>query len=515
MKTTSYIEGLRRRAALSIMTAAVLVALIGGGWVEAARADLSLSVGGSKVLDFQSIKRAAVADPAVADYVVLSAKQILVTGKAPGTTDFYVWDQQGQQKFAVVVEAAPSRMSEVVGKIREAIAHPGVRVSAYGDVVLLEGEVRTAEEAERAAAIAGAYAPKVNNLIRVYAGPERPATDVSAIQAAAGPNIKVSALTDQTLLFEGTATPSEKTRLDKILRGLGYKVSVVDMVVAPAYEPRQILVRVKVLDINKSALSDIGVGWGGMSQTREVEYDENGNVITDLLTTEFHDQPILFGEVFGIGATPFKAADEGGPIRRIDLLGAKLKALVSNNKARVLAEPNLLVAEGETAEILVGGEIPIPVVQTATGAATGAAGAITVEWKEFGVSLSVKGTVSGDGKSIDLEVSPEVSTLDYGNAIVVSNILLPALRTRRAHTILHMGDGQTLAIGGLYQTEWVKNVSKIPLLGDLPILGELFRKTDKQRRETELMILVTPEIVTEASAKANAQAALERTTEKP
>jgi pilus assembly protein CpaC len=150
-----------------------------------------------------------------------------------------------------------------------------------------------------------------------------------------------------------------------------------------------------------------------------------------------------------------------------------------------------------------------------TGTATTAAGAVTVEWREFGVKLTMKGTVTADGKSIDLDVTPEVSSLDFGNAIVVSGIVLPALRTRRAHSVLHMADGQTLVIGGLYQVEWSKTVRKIPLLGDLPIIGELFKRTDKQRRETELVILVTPEIVTEASAATRTDAALERVGEEP
>ena len=310
--------------------------------------------------------------------------------------------------------------------------------------------------------------------------------DVEAIQRAVGPDITVNALTDSTLLFEGTATPEQKARVSEILRALAAKVSVVDMVSAPAYTPSQVLVHVRVMDIDKSALNEMGIEWGGLN--------EDGA----------HDQPILLGEA-SIGPYPL---NEGGPIRRLEGLSAKLTALVTDNRARVLAEPNLLVVEGETAEILVGGEIPIPVVQNSTGSATGTAGAVSVEWKEFGVSLAMKADVGPDGKTVDLDVTPEVSSLDFGNAIVVSNIVLPALRTRRAHTVLHMNDGQTLVIGGLYQVEWSKNVNKIPLLGDLPILGELFKHTSKQKRETELVILVTPEIVTETSAAARTEAAL-------
>jgi pilus assembly protein CpaC len=480
-------ERVRQQAVLAAVAAVLLTALASSGWADPGEERMSLPVGGSKVMDFQAIRRAAVSDPNVADYVVLSAKQIMLTGKAPGTTDFYVWDEKGEHKFRLLVAAAPELGPEVVEKIQDEIDRPGIRVTEHNGVVLLEGEVEAAAEAERAGAIASAYAPTVRNLVHARSAAERPAVDLAAIQEAAGPGITVSALTERTLLFEGFATPEQKARLDQIVRGLGTQVGVVDTVSCPEYAPRQILVHVKVVDVSKSALSDVGVVWGGLN--------EEGA----------HDQPILLGEVF---SGPV-ALDDGGPIRRLEGISAQIKALTTTNKARVLAEPNLLVAEGETASILVGGEIPIPVVQTATGAATGAAGAITVEWKEFGVRLQIKGTVGRDGKSINLDVTPEVSSLDYANAVVVSNIVLPALRTRRAHSVLHMNDGQTLVIGGLYQTEWAKNERKIPLLGDLPILGSLFKRTDKQRRDTELVILVTPEIMTEAKAAARTQAALE------
>ena len=490
MKTKlCFAQQLALRVSLVALTAVMLAALVGSGWAQETSGspvvEKSMQVGASEVMDFQDIKRAAVSDPAVVDYVVLSAKQIMVTAKQPGVSSLTVWDSKGQHTFHVVVAAPPSRMPEIVNKIRESIADPAIKVSAHNEVIILEGEVDTAYAGQRAEAIARAYTAKVENLIQVRAKVEKPPLDLEAIQAAVGPGVNVTALTENTLLFDGTAAPEQKVRIDQILRALEAQVTVVDMVTAPAYKPRQILVHVKVMDINKSAMRDVGIDWGGL--------DAAGP----------HAQPILFGE-FSLG--PY-ALDEAGPIRRLEALSARLQALVTSNRARILAEPNLLVVEGETAEMLVGGEIPIPVVQTTTGPA--AAGAVTVEWKEYGVKLTMQGTVGADGESIDLEVTPEVSTIDPANAIEVSGIWLPALRTRRAHSVLHMEDGQTLVIGGLYQVEWSKSVRRIPILSELPILGELFKSTSKQRRETELVILVTPQIVTEASAAARTEKALE------
>lgn len=511
MRTRTHIgQQIARRAVLALVLAVVLLVLasaVAGAAEESAAPAIEkqLAVGASEVLDFQGIKRAAVADPLVADYVVLSAKQLLVSAKAPGATDFYVWDDKGQHAYRLVVTAPPSRMAEVVQKIAEAIAQPAIKVSEHNGMVILEGAVETDYEAKRAEAIAGAYVSKdrVSNLIQVRAPAQKPPLDVAAIQSVVGPDIQVRALTDKTLLFEGTATPAQKARIGQIMKALGAQVSVVDMVSAPAYAPRQILVHVKVVDVNKSALGDIGIDWGGL--TRENVTQTMGNTTTESTKYIAHDQPFLFGEVFG-GALP---VDQGGPIRRLEGISARLKALVADNKARILAEPNLLVTEGETANMLVGGEIPIPVVQSTAGAATAAAGAVTVEWKEFGVKLEMKGDIGTDDKSIDLDVTPEVSSLDFGNAIVVSGIVLPALRTRRAHTVLHIGDGETLVIGGLYQSELSKNVRKIPILGDIPIIGEFFKHTQTNKSETELMIFVTPEIVTADSAAARTAAALE------
>jgi pilus assembly protein CpaC len=488
----------------------VLTVLAGSGWALAAE-EKTMPLGSSEVLDFAGIKRAAVVDPSVADYVVLSAKQIMITTKAPGATDFHVWDEKGQHTYRLIVVAPPSRMPETLKRIQDALARPGIKVSEINGVVVLEGEVDSPYESQRAEGIASAYAPKVRNLIQVRPAAEKPKLDMAAIQEAVGADIKVRTLGENTLLFEGTATPEQKARLAQIMKALQGQATIVDMVAGASYTPRQILVHVKVVDVNKSALNDVGVDWGGLQETREVQRDEFGNIISDTIKTVFHDQPILFGEVFSLAPnTPaFKAANDVGPIRRLDLLGAQLKALVTDNKAKVLAEPNLLVSEGETANMLVGGEIPIPVVQTTAGVGTAATGAITVQWKEFGVRLEIKGTITPDAKSLDLDVTPEVSSLDFANAIVVSNILLPALRTRRAHSVVHIGDGQTLVIGGLYQNEISNDVRKIPLLGDIPIIGEFFKHRVKSKTETELMIFVTPEIVTEASAKARTDAALE------
>jgi pilus assembly protein CpaC len=145
-----------------------------------------------------------------------------------------------------------------------------------------------------------------------------------------------------------------------------------------------------------------------------------------------------------------------------------------------------VVLAGRTASLLLGGQVPVPVA--------GENGTVTIEYKDFGVILTARPEYEADGR-VFLQITPEVSTLDFTDAIKVSGFLIPALRVRRAQTMVAMRPGETLVLGGLLQRDDVEMVQKIPLLGDLPIIGALFRSRSFQRQESDLMILVTPQIV--------------------
>ncbi len=179
----------------------------------------------------------------------------------------------------------------------------------------------------------------------------------------------------------------------------------------------------------------------------------------------------------------------GGGIGRTSF-EAFLQALRQNNLIRVLAEPNLVTSSGQQADFLAGGEFPIPVPQ----AGTSGAAAITIEYKDFGVRLSFVPVVLGDGK-IRLKVSPEVSELDYSNAVTFDGFSIPALTKRNLSTTVELKDGQTLALAGLLQSNISATKSVTPLLGDIPVMGALFRSVSYQRKETELVVLVTPQVV--------------------
>jgi pilus assembly protein CpaC len=170
-------------------------------------------------------------------------------------------------------------------------------------------------------------------------------------------------------------------------------------------------------------------------------------------------------------------------------LGATIKALQQNNVLEILAEPNLLAASGEPARFLAGGELPYPVVSGVAGAAT-----VNVQFKPFGVKLEFTGTVE-DNNTIRLKVFPEVSSLDFSNAVTISGFVLPAIATRHAETIVELKDGQSFGIAGLLDQRATTQLSKVPGLGDLPILGQLFRSRSINKTNSELLVIVTPTIV--------------------
>lgn len=167
-----------------------------------------------------------------------------------------------------------------------------------------------------------------------------------------------------------------------------------------------------------------------------------------------------------------------------------IDALRQNNLLRVLAEPNLTAISGEQASFLAGGKFPVPVPQTSGGGGT----AITVDYKEFGIRLNFKPTVLGNGH-IRLEVSPEVSDLDFTQSVSFNGFVIPSITTRNVQTVVELNEGQTLALAGLLNNRVTANKSVTPLLGDIPVLGALFRSVRYTRDETELVVLVTPRIV--------------------
>jgi pilus assembly protein CpaC len=252
---------------------------------------------------------------------------------------------------------------------------------------------------------------------------------------------------------------------------------------------QQVMLEVRFAEVKRSALSQIGINWdighaggnlagiagGGASlvpdPTTGVGVLEHGSIIGS----------------FGIISRAFRAFGEN--------FNVTLDALERKGAVTTLAEPTLVALSGETASFLAGGEFPVPVVQSVGGGGTGSnAAAYTVEWKPFGVSLAFTPTVLADGV-INLVVEPEVSSIDPTASIVINNLTIPGLQTRRAKTVVEIRDGESFALAGLIRKDFQDTIRQVPLLGSLPIIGALFRSTGFQHEQTELVIIVTPRLV--------------------
>lgn len=295
--------------------------------------------------------------------------------------------------------------------------------------------------------------------------------------AIPGSDIRATSLESGILLTGSVTRPVEASDAEDLTRRfIGDDELVLNRIKIRG--ANQVNVRVRVAEIARDADKTLGIHWDAAAQFGDMSF----NLLTgrSFLTnnrstfTRFSDQA---GE-----AGTFLSGYSGSDV----VIDGLIDALEREGLVAVLAEPNLTALSGETASFLAGGEFPVPVGRDQDQ--------VQIEFKEFGVRLAFTPTVLSDDR-ISLKVSPEVSDLDFANAIELVGTLIPALRTRRAETTIELGSGQSFAIGGLISNSTQNNLQKFPGLGDLPVLGPLFRSTSFQRSESELVIIVTPYLV--------------------
>jgi pilus assembly protein CpaC len=249
----------------------------------------------------------------------------------------------------------------------------------------------------------------------------------------------------------------------------------------------QVLLRVRFAEVSRSAMQELGVNfiangfkndWFGRTSTQQFAApDFNSDKPGGLTFSDFLNV-FLFNSKHNIGAV--------------------IRALQSKGLFESLAEPNLIALNGKEASFLAGGEYPYPVVQPGSGG-----NSVTIQFKEFGIRLHFTPTVIG-GDLINLKVTPEVSSLDFTNAIILQGFRVPALTTRRTDTEVELQDGQTFAIAGLLNNTLNNTMQKIPGIGDIPVLGYLFRSRAYQKNQTELVVMITPQIVRRGSTGVSA-----------
>ncbi len=295
------------------------------------------------------------------------------------------------------------------------------------------------------------------------------------------PDQTVKATAENGLIFL-RGTVKDLTSSDRAVQIASTAGKVVNLlyVNVPTADP-QILLKVRFASVDRTLTTQLGLNLFSLGA---------GNTIGTVTTGQFPAPTVT--QNGGNAATATISDALNLFFFRPDInLGATIKALETQGLVQVLAEPNVLAANGKQASFLAGGEYPYPVVQGASG---GFGGAVTIQFKEFGVRLNFIPTITPRG-TIRLQVAPEVSSLDFTQAVTVSGFQIPSIDIRRVKTEVELGEGQSFAIGGLLDNRETKTFEKIPFIGDIPILGKFFQSISKTRNNTELMVIVTPEIV--------------------
>jgi pilus assembly protein CpaC len=388
-------------------------------------------VGKSVLVDSaKPITRISVGLAEVAEAVATSPTEVLVNGKGPGETSLIVWDSGGGRQFFNVT----------------------VRASAY---------------------VANDRVDTVRRQLKTE---------------LAGQNLRVSAENGLVFLRGTVKDLNSSDRAVQIASTAGKVVNLLYVNVPPASP--QILLKVRFASIDRSVTRNLCWNLFSLGAANSI-----GSV-----TTQQCSAPAISstgtgsssGGVAGSGATATLSNLLNLFIFRPDLnLGATIQALENKGLVETLAEPNLLTSNGKQGSFLAGGEYPYPTIQGTTGVGTGA---VTIQFKEFGIRLNFIPTIT-PRNTIRLQVAPEVSALDFADGITLSGFTVPALTSRKVKTEVELSEGQSFAIGGLLDNTETKTFEKIPFIGDIPILGKLFQSIVKTRNNTELIVIVTPEIV--------------------
>ena len=322
--------------------------------------------------------------------------------------------------------------------------------------------------------------------------------DVAGLRSAienAYPNQQINVQADAGRVILSGNVESPKMAEDLTRMAGFYSPQVVSSLNIPVVHDRQILLEVKFAEVDRTRLEQLGMNifsTGASNTPGSISTQQfgppaiNGNLASS-----------IGGATTGFGST-FALTDLLNIfLFRPDLnLGVTIKALQQKSVLEILAEPNLLALNGQKASFIAGGEFPFPVVQGGQNV-----GAVTIQFRPFGVKLDFTATISADN-IVRLHVIPEVSTLDFTNAVTISGFQVPALSTRRAETEIELKDGQTFGIAGLLDHRAQTQMSKVPGIGDIPILGQLFRSKNVNRSNSELIVIVTPRIVDPAHMNA-------------
>ncbi len=396
--------------------------------------NLTIISGKSVILESQNpIKRFSIAEPKIADVIVLTPRQIYLTGKTPGVTSLSFWGDGDKLSAVFDVEVTPD-VASLKEKLHKVFPNEKyINVTSTQDSIILSGTISNASNLSQVLAIAGSYAP----------------------------------------------SGKDKQKVINLMEVGGVQ---------------QVMLEVRVSEMSKSLGRKLGINFSAIGRAGR---DGSISFLSNLIAPA-RAYSILADGSMSLLSNPIVPATIPSSLLSLTKISrdvtwtALVDALKESGYIKVLAEPTLITMTGKKANFLAGGEFPVPVPQQS--AISGGSSIITIDYKTFGVALNFTPTVLGNGR-ISMEVAPEVSDLDFTNSIQLMGYVVPGLTVRRVSTTVELADGQSFAVAGLLKDDVREAIKKVPLLGDIPILGVLFRSSEFQKSETELVIIVTPHLV--------------------
>jgi len=443
-------------------------------------AAISLPSGRSTTIDAPGLTRVAVGDGRIAGVVPVGTQQVIVNAKAPGHTTVLVWTNAGRREYDVTV--SEQTMDDLAAMLRGSINEPGVQVEPIGRALVVRGDVPDQYRAKRIDDLLGRFALYAKDQKYDIVDAVTVAHPLGELQSqlardADARDVRVDYDGKGNVMVSGrvrdrAAAESVLTRV-RALAGanLAPDGKLVDRLQLDVQQ--QVDTHVYVLEVDKTAMSQLGIRLQGayVNTSGQVSYNNPSFPI-------FENPTDL--------SAPGKATTIGRFVRA-EFLAPTLDALIQNGNARVLSAPDLVSMPGAPANYLVGGEIPY-VVSTGLGQ-------VSVQFHEYGVRLNVTPTITADG-SVETKLTPEVSDLDFADGATLNGFVMPAFKTSRITTDVMTKPGESIVMAGLLRRQETRTVNKIPGLGDLPILGRLFRSTSYQKQETDVVFVLTPEVIT-------------------
>jgi pilus assembly protein CpaC len=451
---------------------------------------IGLGVGRSVVVQFPiPLKDVLVSDPKVLDAVVQSSDRVFLIAKGTGQTNAFFFDEYGQQilSLEVAIGADLSALDQLLARL---IPGSNVHSEIAGRAIVLTGTVRTPIDSNRAAQIAGQFAAANADMGSITnTGP----TANNNSQTATSNTTNIGSGGYQGTTDQGGGTNSDASDI------YGPK-PIINLLTVEGEE--QVMLRVSVAEVQRTILKQFGINVGALVNSGNFTtavLSANGLPLTAAALGTMPTPGIGDGSDIAGGLNFFNTGPTGAGGTAFgnsgvatlwqsgnQAVGGALRAMERDGLLKTLAEPNLTAVSGEPAKFLAGGEYPIPVVD--------GLGQVSVVYKEYGIGLAFTPVVLSEGR-ISLKIESEVSELTNEGAVVLAGIQIPALKKRQANSTVELPSGGSIAIAGLLNEDTRQNIDGFPGLKDLPILGTLFRSRDYLRRETELVVIVTPYMV--------------------